>query len=236
MSDLAGKPVTLAQRLRPGYCARWHAHPEMAGTECVDAHAARVAKILLFFWPKAGRKLLAAALTHDDGEMGLGDVAGPAKRRHADLAEAMDRLEADNRRALGIADFDLTPFEACCLDLSDKLAGLMHVWQVRRELLDDPSWRADLDNLRGRIARARETYPDGAVGFQCMERSVAAAFGLPWKRVHMPGVVTLEVKDQVRVTGDFDAVDAALLRVAYAEPKLDVTPASIREKVARNVG
>jgi hypothetical protein len=151
--------VTLLARLRPGYCQRWHANPEMAGSECVDAHAARVAKIILYFWPGASARLLAAALDHDDGEMGLGDLAGPAKRAHPELADMVGAIEAGNRRALGLPEHGLSEVRATMLHLADKLAGILHVRQVRPELLTRPDWQDDMAALRSAIACAEQRWP-----------------------------------------------------------------------------
>jgi hypothetical protein len=151
--------VSIFEQLRPGYCARWHANPEMAGTECVAAHSARVARIILYFWPFASNTLLTAAVWHDDGEMGLGDVAGPAKRRLPGLADMLDQLEADNREALGCRDERLLPIEAKMLHFADKLAGLLHVKQVRPELLQRPMFQEDVRHLHASINLADEEFP-----------------------------------------------------------------------------
>jgi hypothetical protein len=155
-----GQAVALSEALRPGYCHRWHACPEMAGSEDIAAHAARVARIILWAWPQASAAALAWAITHDDGEMGLGDVSGVAKRRHPSLAMMLDTVEAQNRTALGIEDPVLSPPTELLCDLADKLAGLYHVRQMRPDLLYDGPWQADLTYMRKRftafLARASD--------------------------------------------------------------------------------
>lgn len=161
MKDTVTASLTLAAALRPSYCQRWHACPEMAGTEEHGAHAARVARILCFVWPEASADALIWALTHDDGEMGLGDVSGPAKRENPTLALLLDKAEATNRRALGIGPIALPASVEVLCDLCDKVAGLYHVRQVRPWLLDTPPFRADLEEMARRFATiaARQSQP-----------------------------------------------------------------------------
>ena len=155
-----GQAVALAQALRPGYCQRWSVCPEMAGTEEHAAHAARVARIILWAWPAAPAAALAWAITHDDGEMGLGDMSGVAKRRNPSLALLLDKAEARNRAELGIEVPFLPPTHELICDLADKLAALYHVRQLRPGLLYEPQWQDDLIYLRRRfdatLARASD--------------------------------------------------------------------------------
>ena len=165
-----GQAVSLAQALRPGYCQRWSVCPEMAGSEQHAAHAARVARIILWAWPSAPAAALAWAITHDDGEMGLGDVSGVAKRRHPSLALILDKAEAQNRAALGIEAPFLPPTTELICDLADKLAALYHVRQVRPALLYDGPWQEDLIYLRGRfdaiLARSSDAVQRLRVAFE----------------------------------------------------------------------
>lgn len=143
--------VPLFDALRPGYCQRWGVHPEMAGTEAHAAHAARVARILLWAWPEASASALVWAILHDDGEMGFGDMSGPAKRNDPVLRDALERGEARQREALGIFLPDLPPDVATLFDLCDKLAALYHMKQVRPQELRSARGRADLRDMAERF-------------------------------------------------------------------------------------
>lgn len=62
-----------------GLTTRWHANPHLAQTcDRIDGHQARVARIILAFWPDASRNVIVYALTHDDGESVTGDIPAPA--------------------------------------------------------------------------------------------------------------------------------------------------------------
>jgi len=176
--------VSLFDRLRAGYCARWHAHPDLAGSECVDAHAARVAKILLRIYPWCSKALLQAALQHDDGEMGLGDVAGPFKLTNPEIADALDAFEAKNRAALGLADPRLDAFEVDLLALADKMAGLFHVMQVRRDLILAGRFDADIERLRHQLQVFSAKHGEMSA-VERARRELQATFGAP---VSWPGV------------------------------------------------
>ena len=144
--------VPLALALRPGYCQRWSVFPELAGSEQHAAHAARVARIILWCWPDVPAAVLGWAITHDDGEMGFGDVSGPAKRENPTLALMLDKAEARNRARLGIAPVRLPATSQLVCDIADKLAGLYHARQVRRDLLEEGHFAGDLADMRRRFA------------------------------------------------------------------------------------
>lgn len=143
--------VSLAEALRPGYCQRWSVYPELAGSEQHAAHAARVARILIWCWPDAPAAVLIWAVLHDDGEMGFGDVAGPAKLDNPTLALMLDKAEARNLAKLGVTLPPLpAPSQLVC-DFADKLAALYHIRQVRRDELDGAKCRADLAVMHRRF-------------------------------------------------------------------------------------
>lgn len=183
--------VSLFRQLRAGYCHRWHANPELAGTETVAEHSARVARILLHFWPNASARLLTAALIHDDGEMGLGDVAGPAKRRDLELARRMDVAEAAQRRKLGLPEPVLDDFEARALHLADKLAGFCHVKQVRPDVLNWPDWQDDVAHM---LTELRAASTDFGGAFDEMLTAFWAEFGRHDRHAIVGFPAALEVK------------------------------------------
>lgn len=60
-----------------GLINRWHAHAIMKDiVDPVDGHSARVAYLLMHFWPHTDRDTLWYALVHDSGEGLTGDLPG----------------------------------------------------------------------------------------------------------------------------------------------------------------
>jgi hypothetical protein len=77
-----------------GSTHRWHTNPIFATTcDRVDGHSARVAILILQFWPAASAELLKSAIVHDLGENSVGDLASPVKRKNPDLYAALEALE-----------------------------------------------------------------------------------------------------------------------------------------------
>lgn len=86
--------MTLQAIFSAGRVRRWHKNPALSWTDdYLDGHQGRVARILLALHPKPSAALLAAALTHDDGEAGPGDMAGDDKRANPVLAGLIGDLE-----------------------------------------------------------------------------------------------------------------------------------------------
>lgn len=152
-------PVTRARDLwsilSGGYCTRWHANSKMAHIrETLAEHHARVAQILLALHPDPTLALIDAALHHDAGEAGLGDVAWPAKRDNPELAAILDAVEAGNRRRLGVPE--VSEADRDWLKFADRLAAFLHVQHVNpQELEYGRGWRGELDWLHNEAARLR---------------------------------------------------------------------------------
>jgi len=86
----------IAAIFNAGRVRRWHKNPDMSWTDDYnDAHQGRVARILLALHPSPSIRLIAAALTHDDGEAGPGDMRGDAKRQWPELRDMVRKLEAE---------------------------------------------------------------------------------------------------------------------------------------------
>lgn len=134
----------LAEILRGGYATRWHCNPDMAHIrETLAEHHARVAQILLALHPAPSLQLIDAALHHDAGEPAVGDVPWPVKRDNPSLAYILDITEQTERRRLG-CHVMLDEEETRWLKMADRLAGVMHVQQTNRQLLDMDGWPADV--------------------------------------------------------------------------------------------
>lgn len=125
----------LKEILRGGYCIRWHANPDLAHIrETLAEHHARVAQIILALHPAPSLKLIDAALHHDAGEPGIGDLTGPAKKQNPALSFALDCAEEAAREALG-CNIILESVDLQWLKLADSLAALVHVAHVKPTVL-----------------------------------------------------------------------------------------------------
>lgn len=88
----------LREMFRAGFVRRWHTNPDMCHTIDPDAyHAGRVARLIIALHPSPSAILLAACLTHDDGEIAAGDMCGEAKRKDPELADRLEVVEAAKR-------------------------------------------------------------------------------------------------------------------------------------------
>ena len=83
-----------------GGMTRFHMEPGIP-QQTTAAHSWGVAMLAWKFWPE-DTVLLVAALAHDVGELGCGDVPGPAKWEHPELAAITNRIEAEVRADLGL--------------------------------------------------------------------------------------------------------------------------------------
>jgi 5'-deoxynucleotidase YfbR-like HD superfamily hydrolase len=126
--------------LRSGYQRRWHSNPDIAHTaETTGHHHGQVAQIIMALHPDPSRDLIDAALHHDCGEMGLGDVSATAKRENPHLAALLDTIEARNRAAMGL-HWRITRDEARWLKFADRLSAFAWMLQMTPHLAGDDEW------------------------------------------------------------------------------------------------
>ena len=86
----------LATIFRAGRVRRWHSDADLSWTDDYnDAHQGRVARLLLALHPNPSAVLLAAALTHDDGELKAGDMGHALKRENPTLRDALQKVGDD---------------------------------------------------------------------------------------------------------------------------------------------
>lgn len=154
--------MSLSEILRSGYCTRWHCNPDLAHVrETLAEHHGRVVQIILALHPAPSFALIYAAAHHDCGEMVVGDLPGPFKQTAPELAAVHADLEDAARCRMGVRAFRLSPLERSWLGLADKLAAVLHVKQVRPELLQRDDWQGDirrcLEGARGLGCLARVT-------------------------------------------------------------------------------
>jgi hypothetical protein len=154
-------PVWSAGRVR-----RWHMSAVLSGTDdFLDGHCGRVARIILALDPDARAALIAAALTHDDGEHVTGDISGPRKRAMPwPVLADLEAAEAAGRFGLWGRDFGagLSAAESAFLHLADQLDGFLWVRLHRPDELRRPDWRrsaAAIEATAASLGFARDVRP-----------------------------------------------------------------------------
>lgn len=86
--------IDLQTVFNAGRVRRWHTNPDMSWTDDYnDAHQGRVARIILALHPAPSIFLLAAALTHDDGELRSGDMCVDVKNTNPDVYQQIKEIE-----------------------------------------------------------------------------------------------------------------------------------------------
>jgi hypothetical protein len=135
-----------------GSTHRWHTNPIFATSrDRVDGHSARVAILILQFWPAASAELLKSAIIHDLGENSVGDLASPVKRKNPDLYAELEALEVAAIEAMGfdVPGLILSPREAAVLHLCDGLdAYLWAVFHRPEYVRSREAWRVMFARLK----------------------------------------------------------------------------------------
>lgn len=125
------------------FVRRWHSDPDLCHT--VDpngGHSARVALLMLHFFPDLNRGALIGALCHDLGEIRTGDMASPAKKQFSTIADQMRRYQADEVRWQGFPNLHLTETQKEQIELCDKLDAYLWAEKHDRTLMAREDWRA----------------------------------------------------------------------------------------------
>jgi hypothetical protein len=97
--------------------------------------------------------LLRAALTHDDGEIGTGDIPAPVKGLMTpDLAQMLDQMESLARFEIWGLDPELTEDEGLWLKLADRLDA--YLWALDHGAdVDAADWREMRHRIKGLAIR-----------------------------------------------------------------------------------
>lgn len=146
--------MSYAAAFRAGAIRRWHTNHALAGTgDRVDAHSGRVARIILAWHPAPSLALLRAALTHDDGEIGTGDIPGPVKAALPfEVALDLERIEDAARAAIWGEYPELTEDEGLWLTLADRLDA--YLWALDHDAdVDSADWREMRHRIKGLAIR-----------------------------------------------------------------------------------
>lgn len=138
--------IDLRQIFNAGRVRRWHHCPELSWSDDYnDGHQGRVARIILALHPKPSIKLLAAALSHDDGELAAGDMGRDAKRENPELREMLRRVENASYRAMWNVEPHvqwLTDDEKDWLRFADSLDAYMWMQHKQPNLDNRDDWVA----------------------------------------------------------------------------------------------
>jgi hypothetical protein len=139
---------------RATFVRRWHRNPDLADTnDPISGHSARVALLLLNYWPLSSVFAITHALTHDLGEAYAGDVPGDIKRQHPELAKELEKVEALGAKMMGIEDPNCTAREMAQVNFCDKLDAYLWMLHHRPQLADDPDWQASREWLLDKADR-----------------------------------------------------------------------------------
>lgn len=133
---------------RASFTRRWHSNPDLCDTLDYDAgHQGRVALLVLSLFPDASRALLCHAITHDQGEVAVGDISRPAKRNFPVLAEISAEAEAAEILEQGFRFPNLTEREGRILKLCDLLDAWLWMQRHARHLAKNAPWQAQLNHM-----------------------------------------------------------------------------------------
>lgn len=139
---------------KAGFVRRWHSNPDLCGTiDPTDGHSARVVKLALMLQPDLSRDAIIYAISHDDGECGLGDVSGLWKRNNPELAKQLQVSEAENRATLGINLPDISEHELRIVDAADKIDAYLWMMHHNPKLAETEDWKTAKDMVYQMIFR-----------------------------------------------------------------------------------
>ena len=157
----------LSEIFNAGRVRRWHSNPDMSWTDDYnDAHQGRVARILLALHPEPSALLLAAALTHDDGELEAGDMNRNVKNANHELREMVRDLENQGRIKIwgAIPETFLSDKDKKWLHLADRIDGQMWMLHKNPNLMKRNDWIAErvaieaLADALGVLSEVKEIY------------------------------------------------------------------------------
>lgn len=125
-----------------GQVTRYHTNPRIARLGQNNAeHQWGVAVIIDQLHPNPSVNLYRAAIRHDGGELGAGDLAYPFKRSNPDFAAEHERLERLEAIRIGLGMPELTPEEKDWLAMADRLESILYVQLHRPDIIEtDPRW------------------------------------------------------------------------------------------------
>jgi 5'-deoxynucleotidase YfbR-like HD superfamily hydrolase len=145
--------MDIKRLIRSGWVRRWHSD-ENGMSDCGEENAEHqwtTCMIALRLDPLLSRGAIIYALTHDVGELGVGDLPHGFKRASTDIAESHKKAELRNRLAiLGHPVAVTQTIDRADLDtvkLADQIAAYAVVLRHRPHLAQSSEWRLWRDHL-----------------------------------------------------------------------------------------
>lgn len=130
-----------------GFVRRWHQNPALSWLDDYDAaHQGRCAALVIALWPDHSHDLLKAAITHDMGELIVGDLSTDTKSADGALPKVHAHAEWSALEKMGLR-IDLSLLDRRRLKLVDRLDAYLLVclrapwvlrgmdWELARESL-----------------------------------------------------------------------------------------------------
>ena len=139
---------------RSGFVRRWHSNPDMAHTSQTNAQHQWGCAVLAHRLFPGDYELLVSALLHDVGEVGVGDVSGPAKWKFPDLKAASEDAEADMFASLGLD----VPVKTQRLRLVDMIEAYLWARHHMPSIMGRYGWPEMLDGIYGLSGRLGVSY------------------------------------------------------------------------------
>lgn len=110
---------------RAGDVIRWSTWPVIRTQTCAH-HTWNVMRILVEIWPEVPAEALVAALYHDAGELGSGDIPFPYKAQNKILKKMMDEMEERSLEEQGVHVPPITDVWARRIKICDLVEMLEH--------------------------------------------------------------------------------------------------------------
>jgi 5'-deoxynucleotidase YfbR-like HD superfamily hydrolase len=136
-----------------GLVRRWHSNPDLAHTAQTNAqHQWGCAILAIYLFPD-NHRLLIDAITHDVAEVGIGDVAGPAKRGDPALKAASEWAETKNFIHLELIE----PAKSQEIKLIDRLEAYLWAERHAPNTIRGDGWPEALEDIKS-LARHLRVY------------------------------------------------------------------------------
>jgi len=120
---------------------RWHTQPELVHTHDPDGHHQhRCTILLLCFWPDSSRDSIIDTLTHDQGEIDAGDMAGPAKQKHPTIRQLLQDVEDESIESQGLNLCDPSELEIRRRKFVDCLDSYLWMRSYKSAMALKPAW------------------------------------------------------------------------------------------------
>jgi 5'-deoxynucleotidase YfbR-like HD superfamily hydrolase len=119
--------LAVRKALRSGGVQRYHAQPDIP-TQSTAEHMWGVAMLMMMFYPHCSKNLILAALTHDCGEVGVGDIPSPTKAAHPDIRDTVKGMEFACMEDMHVEPWEehLSVNHKVMLKICDVLEGLQY--------------------------------------------------------------------------------------------------------------